>query len=283
MESIVEGYYIFNGKLYPVDRSTIDLNNRAFNYGDGLFETIRVVNGKVKLLHAHFERLKMGMEMLSLGPLDMFSASVLQADIEELIKANGIFEGGRIKLVVFRKSGGFYTPQTNRFDYVITANAFAHNIYKLNEKGLTLGLYSDVKKPINSLGNIKTLNALLYILAGVYKKAKKFDEVLIQNDEDFWIESSSSNLFWVKDNVLFTPPLHSACLAGVMRDTILSLAPKAKLKVVEKGATKADLIAADELFLTNAIQGIQWVSAFERKRYFNATAKRLNEALNRIK
>ncbi len=118
------------------------------------------------------------------------------------------------------------------------------------------------------------------MLAGLYKKSKNLDDCLLVNDKGHIIESISSNIFAVKNGVLYTTPVSDGCVEGVMRKKIMEVAAKNRIAVQEVSILQNILLSSDELFLTNSIRGIRWVVAYKQKRYFNNTSKILTEKLN---
>ncbi len=122
---------------------------------------------------------------------------------------------------------------------------------------------------------------LIYTLAAIYRKENGFDDCLLINEKNALVESVSSNLFIVKNKVLFTPPLDDGCVEGIMRKQIIKISRKLNYKVIDnKSLFPDDLIQADEVFLTNAIRGVSWVVAYKEKRFFNTTSKTLIRELN---
>jgi len=118
-----------NGRIYPANSRLFGTGNRAFRYGDALFETIRIINGEACFLSDHFSRLKYGMTVLKMNIPDFFEELYFENEIKELLVKNGITEGGRVRLTVFRNDGGLYTPETNDVSYVLEG-------YSLNKKSL---------------------------------------------------------------------------------------------------------------------------------------------------
>ena len=137
-------------------------------------------------------------------------------------------------------------------------------------------------KPINVLSNLKTCNSLVYVLAGVYKNQHALDEVIILNQNGFICESISSNVFVVYDRKLYTPALNEGCIGGVMRQVVMRLAKENNIELIEAQVSPDILIEADEVFISNATKGIQWVMGYNNKRYFNEVAKFLSEKLNQL-
>ena len=269
-----------NGILINIETYSLKSGNRAHLYGDGLFESVRVVNGELTNFSNHYNRLIEGMSVLKMKCQSSFTEEFLRAQIYQLLEQNKITKGGKIRLSVDRKQGGTFLPKTNEIDFFIEATALPHNEYRLNEAGYTIDLYEDIKKPITILSNFKTKNCLIYVMSKLTAKEKKVDDLLIQNDKMGIIEGSSANLFVVSNGVLYTPSLDLGCLGGTMRMQIINLAIANNIKVYECNITPQNLLVADEIFLTNAIKGITWVGGYRTKRYFNTVASQLIDLLN---
>lgn len=274
-------YFInHNRTIIPAEEPVLTLDNRSFRYGDGLFETMRIANGKVQLLKEHLGRLTHGAGVLKMKlPSDM-NEEFLNKSILELAARNGIKKDGRVRLCVFRKSGGHYTPEDNQVLFAIEVYPVEEENYILNQKGLVVDLYTEYRKTPNALASIKSANSLIFVLAGLYKSEHKLDECILSNDKGQIIEAISSNLFAVKNGVLYTPPVTDGCVHGVMRNKIIQIAQENRIAVYEISVMQSVLLGADELFLTNALHGIRWVVAYKQKRYFNNIAKKLVDKLN---
>ncbi len=273
-------FILANNELFSAELPGVKISNRGFHYGDGFFETIRILDGKPCFYNAHFERILKTAKALGMILPDDFSKDSLLQSIHYLLKENSIFEGGRMRITFTRSGDGFYLPEKSTFDFFIEAKSVEHNIYTLNQQGRSIDIYPDIRKQINLLSIYKTLNCQIYVMASLSAKNKGLDDCLIQNDRNNIIEASSSNVFIVSNGVLYTPTLDDGCVGGVMRMQIINLALENKIKVYECNLTPQHLLAADEIFLTNAIQGIQWVSSYRTKRYFNENAKKFIQILN---
>ena len=275
-------YINFNGFLYKEDEKVFTINNRAFKYGDALFETIRIINGKPCFLEDHFMRLKKGMKVLKMHS-GKISFNDLRDQIIRLIEKNHIKKGGRIRVTVFRSADGLYTPEGEEGkSYVIEAYSLGEDEYKLNEKGISIDIYSEIKRRKDVLSQIKTTNNIPHVLTGIYKRENKLDDCIVLNDHDRIVETISSNIFLYKNNNLYTPSLDEGCIDGVMRKQVLKIAKDLKINVFEGMVNGSMLLQADELFLTNAIKGIEWVVAYREKRYFNKTTKEILDELNKL-
>ncbi|MBU2019799.1 MAG: aminotransferase class IV [Bacteroidetes bacterium] len=269
-----------NGKIISSDGYAIESRSRAYLYGDGVFESIRVFKGQIINLENHVARLIEGAKALKMRVPVFFTESFFQKHILDLMSRNGIDSGGRIRLSVDRISGGNYIPEQNEAIFFIEAYPIDTPDFELNSKGLEVDVYMDIKKYRSKLSNFKTKNGLIYIMAGITAKEKGIDELLIMNEDNGIIESSNSNLFVVSNGVLYTPGLEEGCLAGTMRMQVINLALKSGFKVYECTILPQNLLAADEVFLTNAIKGINWVVGYRTKRYFNNTSRKLVAMLN---
>ncbi|MCZ4694132.1 hypothetical protein DWB61_02470 [Ancylomarina euxinus] len=271
----------YNGEFYSEDTALFTADNRAFRYGDSLFETIHCNGTQIQFFYEHMERIQLGMSQLQMEIPSNFSETIGK-NIKSLITKNKSFLGTRIRLSVFRNSGGLYTPNTNRISYLIESSKLEEPKYFLNKKGLKIGLFDTYKKTSNSLSGFKTGNSLPFILAGLHKSEMKWDDCLLINERQNLVESVSSNLFVVKDDILFTPSLESGAVNGIMREQIIQIALDLGITVYDDCIMKPEqLMEADEIFLTNAILGIRWVVAYEERRYFNRSAKVLMEELNK--
>jgi len=271
----------YNGEFYSEETALFTADNRAFRYGDSLFETIHCNGTQIQFFDEHIERLMLGMNQLGMEIPTSFPETI-EKNIKSLITKNKSFLGTRIRLSVFRNSGGLYTPNTNSISYLIESSKLEDPKYFLNKKGLKIGLFDTYKKTSNSLSAFKTGNSLPFILAGLHKSEMKWDDCLLINERQNLVESVSSNLFVVKDGILFTPSLESGAVNGIMREQIIQIALDLGMTVYDDCIMKPEqLLEADEIFLTNAIVGIRWVVAYGERRYFNRSAKVLIEALNK--
>ena len=269
-----------NGNLLAGDAPTILPGNRAHLYGDGVFESIRIINGRPLNLENHVLRLLAGARAIHMRPSASYTTSFFEAKILELCQQSGITEGGRCRLSLDRISGGAYLPDSNEATYYIEVYPYDVNHYELNAKGLELDIYQDIKLQKNLLSNFKTKMGLPYIMAALAAKEKGLDDLFLVDHKGSILETSSCNVFVISNGVLYTPSLDEGCLAGTMRMQIINLALANGIKVYECSLMPQNLLAADEVFLTNAIRGINWVGGYRTKRYQNNISRRLVVLLN---
>jgi branched-chain amino acid aminotransferase len=269
-----------NGAVIPNKGATIAAGNRSYLYGDGLFESIRILNGKPINMENHFNRMVEGAKAIKMRFPTFFTVEFFEDKVKELISLSGIKEGGKCRISLDRALGGTYIPETNEISYFIEVYPYESNFFELNSKGYEVDIYRDIKKQKNFLSNFKTKNGLLYVMTAIAAKEKGLDDYLLINEKDAVIESSNSNLFVVSNGVLYTPSLEDGCLAGTMRMQVINLAIAHGIKVYECAILPQNLLAADEIFLTNAIRGIVWVGGYRTKRYFNTLGRKIQSFLN---
>jgi branched-chain amino acid aminotransferase len=271
----------FNGEIFPADTKLVKLSNRAFRYGDGLFESMRMIKGQLMFADLHADRLQRGMKALKIEDYSQMDDGFLKDKADELSRRNKA-RNGRLRLTVYRDAEGLYTPSQNKMAYSLELQPLDESRYVLNSKGLLADIFTELPKPVNYLSNIKTCNSLIYIMAGLYKSQNKLDDVFLLNQNGFLCEASSSNVFVLYKNHLYTPALSEGCVEGIMRQVIINLAKKINIPVTEAKLNPEILYEADEVFLTNASRGIQSVMGFGVRRYFNEMSKLLIDELNKL-
>jgi branched-chain amino acid aminotransferase len=195
-----------------------------------------------------------------------------------LVERSGV-RSGRARFTLYRSGGGYYRPQQDDGAYTVELTALPDAHYALNPNGLVVDIWPEMRKPVNELSRHKTLNCQYYIMAALWSRSRGLDDCLLQNDRGNIIESSSGNLFIVSNGVLYTPSLSDGCLGGVMRAQVINLALANGIKVYECSLNPQNLLAADELFFTNAVQGLRWAGSYRTKRYAHRLAGGITELL----
>ncbi|MES2456723.1 MAG: aminotransferase class IV [Bacteroidota bacterium] len=273
-------YILHNDEFLPAGQPFLTAHNRSFRYGDGLFESMRMCNGKLRFAEQHADRLRAGMKALKMEGGNLLDEYFLRHKTTELCKRNKLRENARFRLSVYRAGDGLYTPASNKSGYILESSVLNEPTYELNKKGLIVDVYDELTKHVDKLSNYKTCNSLLYVMAGLYKKQHRLDDALILNQSGFLCESISSNLFVVYKKQIYTPALSEGCIAGVMRSAVMNIAKMNNIPLIEAQLNPEVLKEAEEVFLTNAIGGIRWIMGYGRKRYFNEVAKELSVKLN---
>lgn len=271
---------IFDNKFIDEETPIIPASNRGLRYGDGLFETIRMLNGDIKLLNRHLERLFRGLQLLQFDVPVQFTKIFLEEEIRKLCRRNNVEKAARIRLNIFRGNGGLFDPENLRPHYVIEATPLPDNYLRLNENGLILDVFEDVYKGCDSIANLKTNNYLPYVLAALYVKKIRVNDCFVLNQHHRICDSTIANVFWIHGDIVHTIPLSEGCVAGVMREYLLHTMQSAGYKTRESIASVADLENASEIFLTNAAYGIRWVKQLRKKAYSNKVISKIyNECI----
>lgn len=271
----------FNDEILAADTKVMSAANRAFKYGDGLFESMRLMKGKLNFPDQHADRLQRGMKALKMDGYSQMDAWFLKDRTEGLMIRNKC-KHGRIRLTVYREGEGLYTPAQNKTGFCMELQPMDEPRYYFNEKGLIMDVFTELGKPLNYLSNIKSCNSLVYVMAGLYKSQNRLDDVFIVNQNQLLCEAGSSNVFVFYKNHLYTPALSEGCVEGVMRQIVINIALQHQIPVTEAQINPEILYEADEVFLTNATRGIQWVMGYGVKRYFNKLSKFLIDELNNL-
>jgi len=260
-------FIIVNGNVIEKNNAGLSPDDHSYRYGDGLFETMKIANGNILLEEYHFERLFSGLELLKFKIPLHFSKQKISEEVKKLCKKNNCQELARVRLSVSRGRGGLYDCD-NKVSYLIESGPLEQNNNVLNENGLVIDIFPDARKSLDKFSNLKSANYLPYIMAAIWTRENKLNDALILNQHNQVCDSTIANVFWVESGNIFTPPLSAGCVAGVMRKRILDLGQNIK----EKNLTENDLLHADEVFLTNAINGIRPVKQFRDKTYENRIA-----------
>lgn len=271
-----------NGELLSEQEAKLSVFNRGLAYGDALFETIKTLNGKILFWEDHYFRLMASMRILRMEIPMTFTPEFLESQILELVSHhNSDSNSFRVKFTVFRNQGGFYTPNSNAVSYFITTEPLPTDLYLLNTSDYRIELFKDFYITPGLLSTLKSNNKLLNVLGSVYAKENQYDNCLLLNTNKNIVEALNGNLFIVKDNVIKTPPLDDGCLKGIMRKQILEIIVKIPdFECVEASISPFELQKADELFVTNVIQGIQPITSFRKKNFTNHVSQSILAKLN---
>lgn len=260
-------FFIFNGKYYPAKSAVITADNRGLRFGDGLFETMKAINGDVQFIDEHLARLWTGLQVLQFDIPKLFTPDLLQSEILNLLKKNGLGKKARIRLTVFRGDGGIFDGMDQAPGYLIQSWALPAETGDWNSNGQVLGIYPNLKKNFDILANLKHNNFLPYALAAQHAKKEKWNDALLLNTEGRLCDTCIANIFLVKNGRVYTPLLSEGCVAGVMRKQIIEQLTGNGNKPVETELSVNDLLTADEVFLSNSIYNMRWVQSFGDKKY----------------
>ena len=270
----------YNGDL--VDSQTLISNsNRSFLYGDGVFETIKVVNNKILFFEDHYFRLMASMRIVRMQIPPNFTLEFLESQILELVKSNAIENSARIRFTVFRNDGGFYLPATRQISYLIQSFALDNKLYIAAFDKYEVDLFKDFFIAKQLLSTLKTTNKMINITGSIFADENGFQNCLLLNNEKNVVEALNGNIFMLIENQLITPPIADGCLNGIMRKQVLRLSKSnADITFLEQSISPFDLQKADELFITNVITGIQPISKYRKKEFKSDFAVKLIQQIN---
>lgn len=274
----------FNGNLIQNDSKFLNHLNRGLCYGDSLFESIRVVNGKIYFWEDHYLRLMASMRILRMQiPMD-FTMEFLETKIFETITSNNLKNNAsRVRITIFRNDGGLYLPTTNSVSYIIQAETLTSPFFELNTETYEVELFKDFYINPDMLSNLKTNNKILNVVGSVFAEENGYQNCLLLNSRKQVVEALNGNFFLVKGNIIRTPPLEDGCLNGVIRKKITEILGKLDYYTLEETSISPfELQKADELFITNAILGIKPITKYRKKEYSYSVAKDLIGKLNAI-
>lgn len=271
-----------NGKLFEQEEALININNRGLHYGDGVFETLRMRKGKIVFWEDHYFRLMSSMRILRMEIPMNFTMEFLEEEILKTLPEEKDFTF-RIKLIVWRKFGGKYTPENNHVDYAITTERLANDDYEIGKGVYEVELFKDFYVNSGLLSTIKSTNRMINVVGSIYAKENDYENCLLLNEKKEVIEALNGNLFLISGTTIKTPPLSSGCLNGIIRKKLLAILSKREdLQLVEEGISPFELQKADELFITNSIIGIQPVSKYRKKAFGSEIAESLLADLNAL-
>ncbi len=272
-------HFIFDGKLFNAGDPVIGPANRGLRYGDGLFETMKCSNGQLILADEHFARLWKGMQVLQFKMPKHFSPARLQEEVSSLCKKNGHGASARVRITVCRGDGGLYDATDHSPHYIIETWELSATSGEWNSNGLLLGIYDAVRKSRDMLSNLKHNNFLPYVMAALHAKKQKWNDAVVLNTEGRICDTTIANIFLIKEQLVYTPALSEACVAGVMRKLVLQELKAKGFETAEKEITLQELLQADEVFLTNSIYNIRWVQGIGDTIYDNALARKIYAAI----
>ena len=269
----------FNGTLVEKTANSLS-ENRGFLFGDAVFETLKIVDNRVLFLEDHYFRLMSSMRILRMEIPMTFTMEFLEEQILELVQANAFEDSARVRLTVFRNSGGFYLPETNEVSYLIQSTTLDSKEYVLNTNRYEVDLFKDFYITKQLLSSIKSTNKAVQITGSIFAKENDLQNCILLNDSKNAIETLNGNLFMLKDGKLITPPVSEGCLNGIMRKQVLTIAKTMDVEVVEEIISPFDLQKADELFVTNVITGVQPITKYRKKDFTATFAASLIDQLN---
>lgn len=272
----------YNGTILSSD-ATLSNTNRAFLYGDGVFETLKIVNGKILFVEDHYFRLMASMRIVRMQIPNNFTLEYIEEQILNTVAANNCSNSARVRFTVFRNDGGFYLPSTRTVSFLIQASSIENLSYSFSDAAYEVDLYKDFFVSKQLLSTIKTTNKMLHVTGSIFAQENELQNCLLINNEKNVVEALNGNIFMLIGSKLVTPAIDEGCQNGIMRKQVLLIAQKIEsLEVVEAVISPFDLQKADELFITNIIVGIQPITKYRKKEFKTDLAKELMAQINTL-
>lgn len=237
-------------KLVDQQEAKVSVFDHGLLYGDGVFEGIRVYNGKIFEHQAHLRRLYDSAKVIRLTiPMDL---PTMQSAVEQTVKANNITDG-YIRLVVTRGAGdlGINPFVCKKGCVIIIADAIQLYPEELYEKGLKVVSVPTMRNhPMSIPPQVKSLNYLNNVFAKIEAIDAGAHEAIMFNHEGFVAEAAGDNVFIIKNGILYAPPIQAGSLNGITRRVVIQIARQDQIQVIEQNLTRFDLYTADEFFMT---------------------------------
>jgi aminodeoxychorismate lyase len=237
----------------------------AVLYGRGVFTTLAVYNSKPFLWSKHWQRLAAHAAKLDIDHTGCTEKSVGEA-VTKLIAVNQV-KDGRARVTLLARSGRDFwkakLPSTRKTDLLIMTG----DAHRVSANGVSLAVSPYRVSTFSPLTGIKSLNYLDHVLAREEARRRDFEEAVVLNERGEIVSATTANIFWAKNGTVHTPNLSTGALAGITRECVIDIANKHFVPLVEGVYEMADLVDADEIFLTSSGIGVAPVTTFDFRRY----------------
>jgi branched-subunit amino acid aminotransferase/4-amino-4-deoxychorismate lyase len=253
---------IFNGKMIDLHDFKLNQDNRAFRYGDGFFETLMVENGNIRLADYHIKRINRAFFAFELEPSEVWTTSFLQKLVAQLLSYSQS-NNARLRINFWREAKGLYEPLGNTCHYLITIKP---SVGKPDTILKQAGIYHEIPLIHHRLSPFKSLNSLAYVMAGICKAKKGWDEVILLSNEKMIADGGSTNVFWIRGSEVFTPSLKCGCIEGVMRSFLFDQCSKLGITLKESLSSEKELKEADAVFFSN-VTGLRPLAKLGNKNF----------------
>ena len=271
-----------NGTIFEDSQANLSPYNRGYAYGDAVFETLKINNGKPVFWEAHYFRLMASMRILRMQIPMHFTPEYLEKQLSSLVSVlSSSAISYRAKITVFRDSNGYYTPDTNAVSYTISISELESDNYIISDQHYEIELFKDYLIPPNLISTLKTNNKIINVVGSIFAKENNYNNCLLLNTNKSVIEALNGNVFIVNGNTIKTAPLSDGCLKGIVREKLIEIVSKSPTYELEESSISPfELQKADEIFVTNIVQGIVPVTKYRKKTYTSEVSKDLLKLLD---
>jgi branched-chain amino acid aminotransferase len=266
----MKNYINFNGEIIEKEKFSLELSNRAFRFGDSIFETIRVFEGKIIFIDEHFSRLKSTLKIVRMNIPEYFTGEYLESEILKLVDSHQSSLNARIRMTVYRKASSsiYFVDGNEGFDFVIEYSVLKDRNFGDSTPSYEIDVFDEIRKPNGVLSQIKSNNVILHSIAGSVATAKSINNIVLLNENGYLTEAVNANIFVVKGGTIITPKLTDGCVDGIMRSNVINIIKKQTNYQLEvRPIDVNELQSSDEVFLTNSIIGVQPVYKYKNTNY----------------
>lgn len=263
----------YNGLNYPDDKALFTAKSKAFRFGEGLIETMRWKDKSIRLFRLHMERLSESLDILGFPSID---EEEFLHDIHKTILANKQPETAIVRAQFFKNM------EDDTLHYTVETLPFTDKENAVHGQEITIGITKKVIKCPDSISHLKTSSRLPYIIAKKDAADNGWNDALLLNPNGRITEGTISNVFAILENNIYTPPLNEGCINGVMRKYLLKYCAINQFSITEKQLDITMLQQADEIFLTNAVKGVQPVHSFMGKKYKSAVTQMIADKITEL-
>lgn len=254
----------YNGQILSKSECKFSYQNRAFKYGDAIFDTLKYENDKIHFIEEHYFRLMSSMRMLRMKIPMNFTLKFYEDEILKVLSENKLKDRARIRVTIFRKNGGLYLPNSKDVEYLIEVE----NLLFVHFDSYEIELYKDFPVYSGILSNIKTNNRMINVVASIFASEFNYQNCILINEKKNIVEAINANIFLIKGDDIFTPALTEGCVNGIIRKKVIEIINKnSDYCIQETAISPFELLKADEVFLTNSIINIQSITKYRKKEY----------------
>ena len=269
------GFCWLDGFFHRETETPID--TRIFHTGIVVMEEVRTMGTRLAFFREHYECLRSRLSIIKITLQDILSAEEMHRQAVNLINKNRYFGGNNLRITIIHQPG--HDTGTNHC--LMDCAVLEHPAYVLNRKGYIMGLFDDLNIPLDRLTGKFARSTLLDFFARAYTTAKRLDDCILFNQQGHIVSSIYSTIFFRIKDEIHTPPVKDGSPSSVMRDQVIRFLTAAGDRVNDKISLRSlDIEKADEIILANAVDGIRWVVAVDRFRYYNHTGAKLITLLN---
>lgn len=242
-------FVLHNFQLLPEKEFSLSYTNRAFQYNDGLFDTLIMDQGCIRFLPDHLERIQQAIQVWQLTlPAELQNPEILEKHLQRLAQQNQLQNQlARVKVHLWRAPGGLFTPEQHAAQSLITI----HPQSTYDKIIRHVDFATTVHTSYSALSFFKGPYAAHYVLASLEKKQKQLDELLLLDGNGHVAESLTANIFWIKENELYTPALTTGCIAGIVRKNILKISHAGNMTIREGHFLPNNLLTSETVFTSN--------------------------------